>query len=141
MLLHASCIALGDQSVLLAGPSGVGKSDLALRFIDQGAELISDDQTLLTIQHGTLCASPPTSLAGLLEVRHMGLMKMPYRSDVPVRLYIDLVASSEDLERLPEADTILCLDHTVPRLRLPSFASSTPAKIRCFLKYPLATDL
>ena len=69
MFLHATCVAINDQGVLLVGPSGVGKSDLALRLIDGGAELVSDDQTKVCLEKGKLLASPPDKLAGMLEIR------------------------------------------------------------------------
>lgn len=140
MLLHATSIAIHDKAVLLAGPSGVGKSDLALRLIDGGASLVADDQTQLTSESGKLLASPPDSLKGLFEARHIGLMRLPYVRDISVALYVELTATDADLERLPEQETIFLLDHAVPRLRLPSFAASTPAKIRAFLSYPLVPD-
>ncbi len=141
MLLHASCVAIAHKAVLIAGSAGAGKSDLALRLIDAGAQLVSDDQTQLHVEKDQLIASPPPAITGLFEVRHVGLMKLPFIQQAVVALYIELTASSQELERLPDNDKILLLDHAVPRLRLPSFAASTPAKIRAFLSYPLVTDL
>jgi serine kinase of HPr protein (carbohydrate metabolism regulator) len=140
MLLHASCVAIDNKAVLLAGPSGAGKSDLALRLIDGGARLVSDDQTALRVESGQLLVSAPATLQGLIEVRHVGLMKMPFVAQAPVALYVELVALDERLERLPEDDTFFLLDHPVKRLRLPSFAASTSAKIRTALLYPLVTN-
>lgn len=138
MLLHASCVALDGKAVLITGPAGAGKSDLALRLIDGGAQLIADDQTALHIENGVLLASPPPAIAGLFEVRHVGLVKMPYVMSVPVALYVELAPPDAKLERLPETDPVFLLDRPVPRLRLPSFAASTPAKIRAFLMHPAA---
>jgi serine kinase of HPr protein (carbohydrate metabolism regulator) len=135
MLLHATCIAIADRAVLLTGASGVGKSDLALRLIDCGAQLVADDQTLLRVAADRLLASPPASIAGLLEVRHVGVFKMPFITAVPVALCVDLATLTEKLERLPEPDSVLLLDHCVQRLRLPAYAASTPAKIRAALTY------
>jgi len=140
MLIHASCVAIENKGVLIAGLAGAGKSDLALRLIDSGAQLVADDQTLLRFDNNQLMASPPSAIEGLFEVRHVGLMKMPYLASAPVALYIEVMPPPEKLERLPEADSILLLDHPVPRLRLPSFAASTPAKIRAALRYPFVTD-
>ncbi len=140
MLIHASCVVLANKAVLIAGPAGAGKSDLALRLIDDGAELVADDQTALRIENNLLMASAPPAIAGLFEVRHVGLMKLPHRASAPVVLYIELVLPAEKLERLPEPDSIFLLDRAVPRLRLPSFAASTPAKIRAALQYPFVTD-
>jgi len=136
MLLHASCIAINHKAVLLLGPSGIGKSDLALRLIDEGAGLVSDDQTLLHLDaDGSVLASSPPSIAGLMEIRHIGLVKMPFIAAVPVALYIELILSDQNLERLPDEDFISLLDRPVPRLKLPSVAASTPAKIRAALTY------
>jgi serine kinase of HPr protein (carbohydrate metabolism regulator) len=137
MLLHASCVAIDGRAVLLAGPSGVGKSDLALRLIDRGAQLVADDQTKLTVERGVLVASSPLPILGLLEIRHIGLMRLPFLAMAHVALYVELSVLDTALERLPEPDPVFFLDHSVQRLRLPSFAASTPAKIRAFLTYPM----
>lgn len=140
MLLHASCVAITNQGVLITGSAGAGKSDLALRLIDEGAHLVSDDQTTLHIDDGVLKASPPTTIAGLFEIRHVGLVRMPYVTNIPVVLHIALTSINEPLERLPEAETLFLLDQPVRSLRLSAFAASTPAKIRAALTYPLVTD-
>ena len=137
MLVHASCVALSGRAVLLTGASGVGKSDVALRLIDGGAQLVADDQTLLRCEAGFVLASPPASIAGLMEIRHVGLVKMPFVADVPVALYVELTALDEPLERMPDLAPVFLLDHFVQRLRLAAFAASTPAKIRAALTYPV----
>lgn len=135
MLVHASCVVIDGKAVLLAGPPGIGKSDVALRLIDEGAQLLSDDQTLLGDEAGHLVASPPPSIEGFLEIRHVGLARLSFVKSAPVALYVELASSNENLERLPEPDFISFLNHQVPRLKLPSFAASTPAKIRAALRY------
>jgi serine kinase of HPr protein (carbohydrate metabolism regulator) len=137
MLLHATSIAIDDCGVVLTGPSGIGKSDLALRLIDVGAALIADDQTQLTKTTVGLAASPPPALTGLLEIRHIGIVRLPYLQTAIVHLCVELTPDDCELERLPESQTILWLDHAVRQLRLPASAASTPAKIRAALKYPL----
>ena len=137
MLLHASCVVLNERAVLLAGPSGIGKSDLALRLIDEGAQLLSDDQTQLQCENDVLIASPPSAIEGMIEIRHVGLAHMPFVARAPVALYVELLALNDTPERLPEHEPIFFLDHPVQRLRLPSFAASTPAKIRAALTYLL----
>jgi len=140
MLINATCVAIDNKGVLIAGPAGSGKSDLALRLIDTGAKLVADDQTELRIAKGALVASPPVSIKGLLEVRHVGLIRMPHAASVHIVLYVELALSHDKLERLPDVENISLLDHPVRRLRLPSFAASTPAKIRAALHYPSATQ-
>ena len=137
MLLHASCVAIAGQAVLLTGASGVGKSDLALRLIDSGAQLVSDDQTMLRLEAGRLLASSPASITGLMEIRHVGLVRMPSVADIPVALLVELTALDEPLERLPDLAPVFLLDHSVQHLRLPAFAASTPAKIRASLTCPV----
>src|SRR3546814_13901309 len=67
--LHASCVAIGGRAVLIEGPSGSGKSDLALRLIDRGAKLVADDYTILTREYGAPKASTPPPIAGRIGVR------------------------------------------------------------------------
>ncbi|ALJ38726.1 aldolase [Azospirillum sp. Sp 7] len=124
----------GDRSetpvgVLLRGPSGSGKSDLALRMIDAGALLVADDRVELRVDRGRLMARAPAALAGLLEVRGVGIMPMPTVTEVEIRLVVDLVPR-DAVERLPEEEAAELLDRPVPRLALCPFDASTPAKLK-----------
>lgn len=136
--IHASCIALDNQGVLLTGISGCGKSDLALRLINGGAKLVSDDRTDLRAEQGTLIASAPAAIAGLIEVRQVGLLRMPCVEQVKIALVIELAAPETRLERMPHAETAEFLGITVRRLRLHPFEASTPAKIRAASQFPAA---
>ncbi len=90
-LLHrATCVAIGTRAVLIEGAPGSGKSSLALALIDRGAVLIGDDGVTLELRGGRLYASPPLNIAGLLELRNLGLLTFPTASDVPVSLIIAL---------------------------------------------------
>jgi HPr kinase/phosphorylase len=132
MPIHASCIAIDGTGVLLRGPSGSGKSDLALRLIDGGALLVADDQVELEVIGGALFASPPDILAGKIEARGIGILEnLPWHR-APVALIVDLVAR-EDVERLPfeRASTINGVE--LPYVLLAAFEASTPAKIRSLL--------
>lgn len=140
MLLHATCVAIDGRAVLITGSPGSGKSDLALRLINGGARLVSDDQTMLRCEKEILLASPPPAIAGMIEIRQLGLIKMNFVESVPVAILVALADQKDVLERLPEPDTVFLLDQRVQRLRLRSFEASTPAKIRAFLKYPLVDD-
>ncbi|OYV41790.1 MAG: hypothetical protein B7Z80_00575 [Rhodospirillales bacterium 20-64-7] len=99
MRLHASCAARpgpdGFDAVLLLGAPGAGKSDFLLRLIDAGFELVADDQVL--VADGM--ASAPPSLAGLLEIRGLGIFRLPYRAAAPLRLAVELGVQPV---RLPE---------------------------------------
>ncbi len=136
--LHATCIALGAdtshgaQGVLLRGPSGVGKSDLALRLIDGGALLIADDRVDVFIKGGVAFARAPGNIAGLIEVRGVGVVRLEHISDVRIALCVDLV-QPDAVARLPEVETVEIAGVQIRRLALDPFAASTPAKIRLAL--------
>jgi HPr kinase/phosphorylase len=117
------------MAVLLRGPSGSGKSDLALRLIDQGAVLEADDRVLLARDGDRLIASPPGILAGLLEVRGLGILKFPHRPQAPVGLVVDLAEPSL-VERLPESATVDLLGVSLPLRVLSAFEPSAHTKVR-----------
>ena len=96
--LHATSVAIDGRAVLLMGPSGSGKSDLALRLIDRGAMLVSDDYTLVKRVDGTLIATAPATIAGKMEVRGIGIVDLPTAGEAPVALLIDLL---ETIDRMP----------------------------------------
>ena len=80
--LHASTVAIDGRAVLIAGLSGSGKSDLALRLIDRGAVLVSDDYTVVSRAGDELTACAPTTIKGKMEVRGVGLMSIDRKSVV-----------------------------------------------------------
>jgi len=131
--IYATCISIDGKGVLIRGASGSGKSDLALRLIDDGAELVSDDRVDLAIDNGALLAAPPETIAGLFEVRGVGILRMVYRQKVPVHLVIDL-QEKNSTERLPEPETVSLFGHPVPCLKLFAFEASAPAKVRLALR-------
>jgi RNase adaptor protein for sRNA GlmZ degradation len=132
-LAHATCVALEGRAVLLRGPSGSGKSDLALRLIAEGARLIADDQTVLTLRDGRILASAPASIAGKLEVRGLGIQRVPSLGEAPLALIVDLVGPGA-VERLPEGQSEELLGVLLPRFALDPFTASAPAKLRLALK-------
>jgi serine kinase of HPr protein (carbohydrate metabolism regulator) len=130
--IHATCVAIQQRGLLITGASGSGKSDLALRLIDRGAVLVSDDYTALTVSDGKLHASPPTNIAGLLEIRHIGIVNMPYVIDVPIALAIAL---DEKPERMPDHPATLdLLGISVPCVALAGLEASAPIKAELALK-------
>ena len=144
LLVHATCVALRPpgasagrawRAVLLRGPSGTGKSDLALRLIEAGGRLVADDQTRLTRSGRGLIATAPAALANLMEVRGVGIMKLA-RGQVlaraPLSLLVDLV-TADRVERLPDParETLLGIDVSV--LALAPFEASAAAKLRLAL--------
>jgi serine kinase of HPr protein (carbohydrate metabolism regulator) len=144
LLAHATCIALrsrGRSSVrtwraaLLRGPSGAGKSDLALRLIEAGARLVADDQTRIVRKGRVLFAAAPIAIAGLIEVRGIGIMKLArslWASRAPLSLLVDLVPADR-IERLPELAEEAGLGVNVPVLALAPFEISAVAKLQLAL--------
>jgi serine kinase of HPr protein (carbohydrate metabolism regulator) len=130
--LHASAIAVGGRGVLLSGPSGAGKSDLALRLIDRGAQLISDDVTLVRRVDGSLRASPPERIKGKLEVRSLGIFDLDYIEDAPVALLVDLVERPPRFPLETQSRTIAGV--ALPVVELFAFEASAPIKVEMALK-------
>jgi serine kinase of HPr protein (carbohydrate metabolism regulator) len=137
VLVHASCVAVDGAGILLRGPSGSGKSDLALRLIDAGASLVADDQTWLAASAGRLVASAPAALAGKLEVRGLGIVTLPALPDVCVALIVDLVGRKA-VDRLPPRRGCAVLGVSVPLLSLDPFDASAAAKVRLAVRMPPA---
>jgi serine kinase of HPr protein (carbohydrate metabolism regulator) len=90
VVLQATCVAIGRRGVLIRGEPGSGKSSLALALIDRGAVLVGDDGVELSAQGEQLNANPPPNTAGLLEVRNVGLIKLPTARGVPIALVVEL---------------------------------------------------
>lgn len=132
--IHASCVAVGGRGVVLRGPSGAGKSDLALRLIDDGAELVADDRVDLTAEGTRLYAAAPPALAGLLEARGIGILKIAYRTRAEVVVVVDLIAAGEAAERLPDRHTATLAGVVLPATRLQAFEASAAAKVRLALR-------
>ncbi len=129
--LHASCIAIDGRAVLLWGRSGSGKSDLALRLIDRGARLVSDDYTVLVRRDGRLLATPPANIAGRLELRGVGIVELPHVSDVEVALIVDLEAP---VVRMPEPASRRIAGIDVPVAALAALEASAPIKVEWLLR-------
>ena len=141
--IHATCVRMGragaafgaprDAGVLLLGKSGAGKSDLALRLIALGATLVADDRTELTVWRRKLYARPPACLAGLIEVRGVGILKLPHAPRVCVALVVEL---GQNATRLPDhrryrppAALALPAAAAPPIVKIAPFETSAPAKI------------
>lgn len=124
MQIHASCVARAGRGLLLLGPSGAGKSDLALRLLARGFVLVADDRVELAAgPDGRVTAAPPSPLAGLLEIRGVGLLRRPFEAPVAVALALDLAAPPA---RLPEPCPPGLLG--VPVLAFAPWESAAPEK-------------
>lgn len=129
-LIHATCVAIRGRGVLLAGRSGTGKSDLALRLIDRGAALVADDYSRIEARDGQLFASAPDTIMGRLEVRGVGLTEVAALREAPVALLLDLEVVPE---RLPFAATRLLGGVPVRMAALAAFEPSAAIKVELLL--------
>jgi HPr kinase/phosphorylase len=134
--VHASCVLVGARAVLIRGPSGAGKSRLALELIQAAksgglrfAYLVADDRVHLASAGGRLLARPADQLAGLLEVRGIGLLRLPYEPRAVVGFVVDLAAA--DASRLPDPEMRRTIIEgiSLPRLAVASGAAPLPAVI------------
>ena len=130
MQLHATCVARAGHGVLLVGPSGAGKSDLALRLLDRGFDLVADDRVEITAG----VASPPAALAGLLEVRGLGVLHMPYLPSARLALLVRLATTTRRLPA-PAEDASLGL----PSLALDPRSASAAQRVALALDCALGT--
>jgi HPr kinase/phosphorylase len=125
MQIHASCAARDGAGVLLLGPPGSGKSDLVLRLLDRGFMLVADDR--VEIEAGV--ARPPAALAGLLEVRGLGILRLPYVRSVRLALAVEL--GVPDRLPLPARHAELALPLVSVDAGLPSAAQRVALALDC----------
>ena len=131
-MLHATTVAIAGQAVMLCGSSGAGKSDLALRLIDRGAILVSDDYTIAKrTPEGALIAAVPDNIAGKMEVRGIGILPFDHVSDIAVALVVDLSGAVERMPLEPTTRTIAGV--AVPVISLMAKESSAPIKVELAL--------
>jgi HPr kinase/phosphorylase len=135
---HATSVVFCGHGLLLRGKSGSGKSDLALRIMDAGGSLISDDYTQLSVRDGKLFGAPPESIQGLIEVRGVGLLEVPHLASAQLDAVIEC-ESLDEIERLPPLIHTTLEGVKLPLLMLYPFESSAVAKLRAFLQSHLTS--
>jgi serine kinase of HPr protein (carbohydrate metabolism regulator) len=130
--LHSSTVALDGRAVLICGPSGSGKSDLALRMLDRGFTLVSDDRTIIRKQGNKLIASAPETIKGKLEIRGLGIVEIEPVSNVPVALVVEL---RSDVQRMPDdSQERLILGTGIPLISVDAMTASAPSKVALALE-------
>jgi HPr kinase/phosphorylase len=124
-ILHGSAVALGASGALILGPSGSGKSALALSLMALGAALVADDRVVLSDRDGLPWISAPPEIAGLIEARFVGLLAAEAAPGAWLRLVVDL--SRTEIERLPPPRTISVLGNDIPLVHKVESAHFAPA--------------
>lgn len=134
--IHATCVATPDGAVLILGPSGSGKSDLALRLIDRGALLVSDDRVVLKASSGALIASSPGPMFGQIEVRGIGICTVKAQTEAQVALIVRL---GDETERLPEPAFETLEGISLPLISIDPHRASAPIKVEMALAQGVGT--
>ena len=132
--LHATCVAFHGKALLLTGPSRCGKSDLALRLIALGAELVADDQVELHLRDAQIEPRAPAAILGMIEARYLGLLTLD-RTTQTARLAAVIQPGTP--ERLPEPAQTTLLGLPFPLLTLPYLEASSAIKLKLFLEHAL----
>jgi len=131
-MVHGSAVSIHGNGVLLLGPSGSGKSDLALRLIDRGAKLICDDVVHIENNNSLPQLACAPNIAGKIEVRGIGICPIDFVDSAPLRLVVQL---AQDVDRMPpEHQRIILAGYSVPMFRLPPFQPSSAIKVEWALR-------
>lgn len=141
--VHAGCVARltpsGWAGAVIRGPSGVGKSDLALRLLEGGWVLVGDDRLHLWASKGRVFARGAPALAGLIEARGLGVLFVPRRPITEVRLLVDCLPPTAEFDRIPEKSFEAVAGVRLNRLQLRPLEAAAPAKVRHALEGSAAT--
>lgn len=131
-MIHATAVAINGAGVLLLGQSGSGKSDLALRLIDRGAALISDDSVLVEAGDPIPLLRTAPNIAGLIEIRGVGIVKMPFADSIALHLAVAIV---DIVERVPpEQQSIRIAGSEIRFMLISAFEQSAVIKVEQALR-------
>ena len=131
--VYGTCVEIEGIGVLFRGPTGCGKSDLALRLIDEGAKLISDDYTEISNKNSSLAAQAPKNIRSLLEIRGIGVVKIKSNTRVKLSAIIDLVKVGQ-IERMPQEKKVNLCGVNIPVFHLNAYEASCVAKVRIIIR-------
>lgn len=140
--LHGTAIAMGGKAVLLRGPPGAGKSDLALRCLAVAAPLllpepvylVCDDRAFLSRHGGALIVAVPEQIRGQIEVRGLGIVPVPSQPSARLVLVADLVAGDQPVERMPDPVAIVFEGIAIALMRVHPFEASAALKVLMALR-------
>ena len=128
--IYATLVSFNDKGILFIGESGSGKSDLALRMIEEkGAKLVADDRVDVEVCNGKLIGKSPEKIKNLLEIRNVGITNFDALDCVEICLCVELVKDRLTLERLPYDEHEVFLGVKIPKIKLFAFDCSTVCKI------------
>jgi HPr kinase/phosphorylase len=143
-ILHGACVSVGGKGVLILGPPGAGKSDLALKLIDQPgyglsskltrSELVADDQVVIARRGKKLAASAPPALGGKLEIRGLGIVDVKAKPKVMLTLVVKLQAHAH-IERMPDSSTFEILGISLPVVEIDGATTSAMARLRAAVNW------
>ena len=134
-IIHATLVQMDGKGILLTGKSGSGKSDLALRLIEnRAAKLVADDMVEIFEQNGKIRGNAPKNLSGLLEVRGVGIVKYPCLENVQIDMVVCLKDKPEDVERMPIIAKDIILGLEINKIDLYAKENSAPEKIAAALR-------
>ena len=130
-ILHANCVAVAGKGVLIAGPSGSGKSSLSLQLMALGADLVADDRTILCRAQDRIVARAPVAITGLIEARGVGILRVDHLAVADLVLAVDM--GQIEVARLPQPHSMTVLDLSLPCLHKVD-APYFPAAILAYLR-------
>ncbi len=101
--MHATLVSLQGKGILLTGKSGSGKSEIALKYIEnKNAKLVSDDVVVIEVRENQLWGRAPENIKGLMEIRGVGIVRFDAEAEAPINLVVNLKNNPEDIERMPK---------------------------------------